>query len=197
MPEVILAHCWTGAPEQAWYPAFREALEAEGWRVAIPRLPASETPDPDAWLRSYAVAVGRPSRHTFLVGHSLGCATVLRLLERLPAETAIGGVLLVAGFARPLGIAAIDAFHAGDFDWDHLRRRGDRTAVLLGTEDPYLRGRLKQESDHFGAVLRADVWWCAGGGHFSHASGCRELPQAVSLVRHLAELTRQRAHGAR
>lgn len=183
MPDVVLAHCWTGGPEQGWYPSFRSALEADGWRVRIPALPDSDTPSPAAWLQAFAAAAVPAHRDLVLAGHSLGCATVLAHLQALPEAARIGGVVLVAGFSRPLGIAAIDPFHALPFDWKRLKARPEPKVVILGSEDPYLRARLAAEIEHFEQALGAIVTVVPGAGHFSPASGCLQLPQAVHAVR--------------
>lgn len=188
MPRAVLAHCWTGAPDHAWYPHFKESLQGEGVDVSVPSLPDSDNPYPPAWLNAFSDAVGNFDSRTLLAGHSLGCATVLRYLERMPLTRKPAGVLLVAGFLQSLGIAEIDAFHRGGFNWEYLRQRKDRIVVLLGTADPYLAERLPDEIRMFTETLGADVWLCAGGGHFSHNSGCRELPQAIAAARYLLEM---------
>lgn len=185
MPDAVLAHCWTGAPEQAWYPSFRDELMAGGWNVRVPPLPNTDLPTPAEWLGAFSDAVGVPNADTLLVGHSLGCATVLRYLESLPDDVRLGGIVLVAAFSRPLGVPAIDAFHAGGFDWPRLQARPEPKRVILGGEDPYLKHRLGDECVHFARQFGADVILLAGAGHFSPASGCVRLPDVALACKQL------------
>ena len=194
MTEIVLAHCWTGAPDQAWYPALRNDMEAAGWTVRIPALPDSDAPSADAWRATFAQSVGTPHENLVLVGHSLGCMSVLRYLESLPVSQRIAGVVLVAAFSRPLGIAAIDPFHSPNLDWAALKARPEPKAVILGADDPYLRERLAAETEHFTGQLGADVLILARGGHFSPASGCVALPQVQQFARQFIKM-RESANG--
>ena len=45
-----------------------------------------------------AQLVGEPDEQTFFVGHSIGCQTILRYLESLPADKKVGGAVFVAGW---------------------------------------------------------------------------------------------------
>ena len=95
---VVVVHGYDAAPDQHWFPWLRERLAAEGVRTEVVELPEPSFPEAGAWLAAVARAVGEPDPHTHLVGHSLGCITLLRHLAGLPQPWTLGGLVLVAGF---------------------------------------------------------------------------------------------------
>lgn len=185
MHELVLAHCWQGDPQQAWYPWARAQLEQAGWRVQVPQLPRAAKPDPSDWLKMFSDKVHATHAGMVLAGHSLGCATVLHYIEQLPVAAPLAGVVLVAPFAQPLGIPEIDSFHARGFDWPRMRGLPAPRTVILGGRDPYLGNRIEAECRHFSEQFGADVVLLPEAGHFSHAAGCRALPEFVAAVQRL------------
>src|SRR5262245_43500518 len=84
----ILVHGWRGWPENSWFPWLREELERRGWTVDIPSMPDPMVPTPEKWvatLERHIFAASQkeiPPSKVVLVGHSLGCPTILMALER-------------------------------------------------------------------------------------------------------------------
>ena len=99
---LVIVHGWEGSPEEGWFPWLKAEMEKRGWEVSVPALPNSAEPEQARWLPYLQMIVGKVDKNTFMVGHSLGCITILRFLERLPKEEFIGGAILVAGFDNPL-----------------------------------------------------------------------------------------------
>jgi predicted alpha/beta hydrolase family esterase len=83
MKRVILVHGWGGYPEEGWFPSFKKELEKEGYKVSVPAMSHPENPTIDDWVGHLAKVIGKPDENTFLVGHSIGCQTILRYLESL------------------------------------------------------------------------------------------------------------------
>lgn len=81
-----------------WFPWLAGELKNRGYEIVAPQLPKAEEPRKEAWVPALASAVGTPDAETFLIGHSMGCPTILRYLETLPEGVTVGGVLFVAGF---------------------------------------------------------------------------------------------------
>ena len=68
-------------------------------------MPNPERPTVSSWQFALDQVIGKPDENTFLVGHSLGCITLLHFLSRQQPEK-IGGLVLAAGFAAPPAPAA-------------------------------------------------------------------------------------------
>ncbi|NTU99187.1 hydrolase, partial [Candidatus Falkowbacteria bacterium] len=91
MKRAIIVHCWEGYPEYCWYPWVKEQLEARGFQVEVPALPETDLPQLSGWLPALQQLIGQPDEELYLIGHSLGCATIMRYLESLPEDQGIGG----------------------------------------------------------------------------------------------------------
>src|SRR3989344_2997924 len=98
MKRVFLVHCWKGYPEYCWYPYVKRELETRGFEVKVPAFPDTDNPRQNKWVPCLAEQIGTPDENVFLVGHSIGVATILRYLETMPEDKKIGGAVLVAGF---------------------------------------------------------------------------------------------------
>lgn len=85
------------------------------WEAALPQatrveMPDWEHPEPEGWLAALAAAVAACAEAPILVGHSLGCITIVHWALRHAAP--IHGALLAApaDVERPGGLEALRAF---------------------------------------------------------------------------------------
>ncbi len=107
MSRVIVLHGAHGGPDTNWFPWLRAELVAEGMEVLLPRFPTPEAQSLEAWFSAYdRVVNAAPPAPTILVGHSLGAAFALRLVER--ATEPYDGLFLAAGFIGALGLPDYD-----------------------------------------------------------------------------------------
>ena len=182
-PRVIVLHGARGGPDTNWFPWLHAALAAQGFEVLRPRFPTPQGQSLDAWLHVYdsAVAPLLPAP-TILVGHSLGAALALRLVERRAEPVA--GLFLVAGFTGALGLPDYDAinrsFFTAPFDWAGIReRRGRACRCWAGDDDPYMSlQRSREVAERLGAPL--DV--VPGGGHLNDEAGFHTFPQLLDAI---------------
>lgn len=137
MKRAIIVHGWGGTPQEGWFPWLKKDLEKKGFSISVPQLPDTEHPHIKTWVPALAVAVGTPDQETYLVGHSMGCQTIIRYLETLKEGKKIGGAVFVAGFIRPLtGLTTAEEKEI-DREWtltpinfDGVRSRLGRSKVI-------------------------------------------------------------------
>lgn len=176
-PRVVVLHGARGGPDTNWFPWLHGELEARGFEVIRPRLPTPEGQSLAAWLDAFDRAAGPLSPATALVGHSLGVAFALRLVER--AGGPVAGLLLAAGFVGALGLPDYDpinaSFFATPFDWAGIRaRQGRLCRCWAGDDDPYVPlARSRDVADRLGAELEV----VRGGGHLNAETGFTAFPQ--------------------
>lgn len=182
-PRVIVLHGARGGPGMNWFPWLDAALTAEGIEVLRPRLPTPEGQSLDAWLGAYDRAVeSLPAAPTTLVGHSLGAALALRLVER--AAEPYAGLFLVGAFVGVLGLPDYDdinrTFFAAPFDWAGIReRKGAGGRCWAGDDDPYVPlARAREVADRLGTPLEI----LSGGGHINSESGFDAFPPMRDAV---------------
>ncbi|WP_424346360.1 RBBP9/YdeN family alpha/beta hydrolase [Kocuria sp. CH-021] len=177
---VVVVHGYDAAPDQHWFPWLRDRLTAEGVRTDVVELPEPSFPEAGAWLAAVARAVGEPDRHTHLVGHSLGCVTLLRHLAGLPRPWELGGLVLVAGFTGPLGsVPLLDGFLAEDVDVSAVRAHARRRLVLRSDDDPTVPAAATEAlAERLGAPVRV----VPGAGHFCGSDGVTRLPAVLDAL---------------
>ena len=180
---VVVLHGAHGGPDTNWFAWLHAALEAEGIDVLRPRLPTPQGQSLAAWCGAYDHAVERlPVAPTILVGHSLGAAFALRLVER--AVEPIAGLFLAAGFVGALGLPDYDAinhsFFVEPFDWAGIRaRKGSVCRCWAGGNDPYVPlPRSQSVADCLGATL--DV--VPDGGHLNGETGFNTFPELRDAI---------------
>ncbi len=174
---VVVLHGARGGPDTNWFPWLHAELDAQGIEVLRPRFPTPQGQSLEAWLHAYDRAIGpvRPVS-TVLVGHSLGAALALRLVER--AAEPVAGLFLAAAFVGALGLADYDAinrsFFAKPFDWAGIRqRKGGMGRCWAGDDDPYVPlSRSQDVADR----LRTPLEIVPGGGHLNSETGFDAFP---------------------
>ena len=180
---VVVLHGARGGPDTNWFPWLHAELEREGIEVARPRLPTPQGQSLQVWFEAYNSAVEMlDPMPTILVGHSLGAAMALRVLER--ATASFQGVFLAAGFIGALGLPDYDpinaSFFARPFDWPLIRaHKGRACCCWAGDDDPYVPLRRSQE---LADRLQAPLEVVAGGGHLSDETGVSAFPPVRDAI---------------
>ncbi len=180
---VVVLHGAHGGPDTNWFPWLHGALEAQGAEVVRLHLPTPQGQSLAAWLGAYDRVVGPlPPAATALVGHSLGAAFALRLVER--ATEPVAGLFLAAGFIGALGLPDYDpinaSFFAAPFDWSGIRaRKGRACRCWAGDDDPYVPlARSQDIADHLGVELEV----VPAGGHLNAETGFNAFPRLRDAV---------------
>lgn len=184
MKRVIIVHCWGGTPQYCWYQWTKGQLEQQGFQVEVPAMPETDEPKLKLWLPKLIETVGQPDADLYLVGHSIGCATIMRYLQQLPEGQKIGGVVLVAGFANDLGIPELTNFYETPLDYAKIREKSVKGFTNIHSDDDeYVplsnSGELKKHLGGEAIILH-------GKGHFfgplDNQDSCIELPEVVEAI---------------
>lgn len=139
---VFLIHGWEGYPEEGWRPWLKKELERRGFAVIVPAMPNTATPTLEKWAPYLTEIIGTPNGETFLIGHSLGCITILRYLETLKGNEQIGGAILVAGFGHDLEYddykGELSSFFRIPVDWRKVGRHCHKFVAIHSDDDPWV-----------------------------------------------------------
>lgn len=185
---VVIVHGFTAKPGTNWKPWLKRELEAKGFEVDVPAMPDTEHPIASEWTAELAKIVVKPSRNTYLVGHSLGCITILRYLETLAEGQNVGGIVLVAGFGerfQKYKSGSHDTFFDHKLNWSHIREHCSNIVAIHSDDDP---GVGTEQLSLFKDRLGAKAIMVHGMGHFSSADGVFEVPlvrdELLTMVAH-------------
>ncbi len=183
-PTVFIFHGTGGYPEENWFSWLKQQLETIGCRkVIVPQFPTPPAggQTPEAWFKVFDRHRTDFTADTILVGHSLGGAFLLRVLER--SQVKIKAAFLVAA---PVGIPPIknwatdQPFIGHPFDWAAIRAHCERFFVFHSDDDPYV---CLGNGEELARRLGTELLFQPGCGHFNQAAGFVEFPLLLEKVR--------------
>ncbi len=184
---VFIVHRWDGAPDADWYPAVKEELKARGYKVQIIVLPNPAHPKIAAWVAAVAKAVGTLDASTFLIGHSIGCQTLLRFLAQVKGNVQVGGVVCVGGWVSltPESTADVDSAAIAKpwletpLDWKIIKKHVGKMTCFFSSNDPYVP---LADAKVFAKELSAQIVIEEKMGHFTGDDGVVDLPEVVAEI---------------
>lgn len=183
MKRCIIVHCWEGYPNYCWYPWVKKELEKKNFQVIIPEMPDTNNPKLNEWLPKLKDSVKEPDNELYLVGHSLGCITILRYLESLKEDIKIAGVIMVAGFVDNLGYKEIESFFQTPINYEKIRKHANKFVAIHSDNDPYVS---LDNGDIFKKKLGAKVIIKKNMNHFSgeieNEESCIKLPDVIKSI---------------
>ncbi|MBS0878476.1 MULTISPECIES: alpha/beta fold hydrolase [unclassified Tatumella] len=180
VPRLFIVHGFMAAPEHHWFPWLQQVAEQAGVVTEAPQLPESHSPQLSHWLESLESVVGEPDENTWLVGHSLGCITLLNYLNQRYPQAVTGGMILVSGFSEAVpGLEMLADFVRQPVDNHRIISNVRQRAVIASLNDTIVPAafslRLSQQ-------LAAPFYGIPDSGHFLGREGVTELPLVASLL---------------
>jgi predicted alpha/beta hydrolase family esterase len=190
LKRAIIVHGWDGYPEEGWFPWLRKELEQHQFEVTIPQMPEAEAPKIDSWVSTLAKTVEIPDAQTYLIGHSIGCQTILRYVAALPPESTVGPLILVAPFLELLTLgndslksdkeeAIARPWLTTPIAYDSIRLATPKIIAIFSDNDPFVPLKNAQL---FKEWLGAETVILSKMGHFSGSSGTTELPIVLENI---------------
>jgi predicted alpha/beta hydrolase family esterase len=139
MTNVFIIHGIGGSPGENWFPWLKAELEKLGCTVFVPNFPDSDNPKLENWLDAFEKY--KPQlENSVVVGHSLGVAFLLSMLERL--DRPVKAAFFISGFASLLNNPEFDEFTrtfvGKQFEWGKIRRNCKKFYVINSNNDPYV-----------------------------------------------------------
>lgn len=187
MPKrVFIIHGWDGYPEEGWFPWLKRELESRDFEVQVPAMPDAAEPKIDIWIPHLAQLVAKPGEQTFFVGHSIGCQTILRYLESLPASKRVGGAVFVAGWFVLSDLETEEEKIIGrpwietPIDFAKVRGILKGNVAIFSDDDPVVP--LEENKKRFEACLGSKIIVENGKGHLSGGDGVTELHSALKAI---------------
>ena len=170
MATVFIIHGSYGSPEENWIPWLKAELEKLNFQVFAPRFPTPKSQNLESWNHVFGNYKTHLSKDAILVGHSIGCAFILNLLEKYDVKVSMS--FLVAGFIGKIGNDYYDVinktFTERDFDWDKIKKNCGKFLIYHSHDDPYIPF-LKAEE--LASELDCTLKIVDGAGHFNTKSG--------------------------
>jgi predicted alpha/beta hydrolase family esterase len=182
MKRAIIVHGFKGKPDTNWKPWLKAELEANGFIVDVPGMPNTDAPQLEEWVATLRQIIGEfTSDDIYLIGHSLGCITILNYLQTLQETEVVTACIFVAGFTRPFKEyrGGHDSFFANEVNYPEVKKHS-KNFIAIQSEDDTNVGieELRLFKDKLGAQLIK----LNGFGHFGSADGVFEVPEIEDVV---------------
>ncbi len=151
--------------------------------MEVPAFPETDAPKENLWVPKLAEIVEQPDKDLYLIGHSIGCITILRYLETLQPGDKIGGAVMVAGFTDDLGYEELANFFTKPINFEGIKNHCPKFVGIFSDNDPYVPLKF---TDVYKEKLGAEIIIKHNMGHFSGPAdkeeSCVELPDVVNAV---------------
>ena len=183
MNKIYIVHCWDGTKDDGWYPWLDEKLTNENNKVFRFNMPNTANPKIGEWVSFLDQQIDNLDENTFLVGHSIGCQTILRYLQSKDV-TKIGGVLLVAPWLDLLDYAIEDEesydtampWLTEKIDFEKVKKFTDNIHCIFSDNDYFVS---IDQKDKFEKLLDAKTLVVSGKGHISGEDNVYELKEIL------------------
>ncbi|MFH1064493.1 MAG: alpha/beta fold hydrolase [Candidatus Woesearchaeota archaeon] len=179
--KIIIIHGAYGNPDENWFPWLKTELERAGHKVFIPTFPTPEGQDLENWLKSFQEYKEYLDEDTILVGHSLGPALILTVLERI--DKPIKAAFFVAGFIGLLNNTEFDkinkTFVNKQFNWNKIRTNCKNFFTYASDNDPYVP---LNKTDELSERLGIRTILVNKAGHFNAAAGYTKFQRLLDDV---------------
>ena len=172
----IIIHGAFGSSRENWFPWLRHKLEHLGNEVIVPDFPTPQGQSIDIWMHELNKKAPEIDSETIFIGHSVGCAFILSVLEKLKCR--VKACYFVAGFIGPLGIdldKINKPFAQKNFDWEKIKANCEKFVLFNSDNDPFI---APAKGEELKAKLgdKAELVVVAGAGHFNKKSNYTEFP---------------------
>lgn len=190
MKRAIIVHGWDYDPKMNWYPWLKKELEKIGFKVTVPAMPNSPEPQIEKWISHLKKAVGKLDEETYFVGHSIGCQTILRYLEKENFNGKIPGIVFVAGWLKLANLEGEEVEKLAKpwletpIDFNKVKQKISTLTVFLSSNDPY--NFLKENESMFKEKLGAKVIVEKNKGHFTLDDGVDAVPSVVASIKEMS-----------
>jgi predicted alpha/beta hydrolase family esterase len=169
------------SPEENWFPWLANELRKRGCEVTIPRFPTPEGQSLASWQAAFEAQVGEVTPDMVLVGHSLGPAFIVRLLEAAPRPAA--ATFMVAPFLGSLENPEFDGLNKSFFfsavDWKSVKKNAGFVRIYSSDNDPYVPIAKGLE---FAQKMDSELTVMPQAGHFNMAAGYDTFPKLLQEI---------------
>ena len=170
MINIFIFHGTGGYPEENWFPWLKQRLEKLNCKVIVPKFPTPENQTLESWLKILKKYEEFYNENTILIGHSLGGAFLLRVLENYNVQIKAAFII-----AAPIGVLPIKNYEADklflgnfSFDWEKIKSHCGKFFVFHSDNDPYV---CLENGEILSKKLNTKLIFISNAGHFNKSAG--------------------------
>ncbi len=177
--KVFFIHGFEGSPNGAWRPWMMGELDKHDIYACALSMPNPKTPEVSEWINEVKRHVDSNQHDkVYLVGHSLGGTAILRYLETYQGKN-IDGVVIISAPCHKNKNQKIDTFLDTDFNWNIMKNKIPKIAVIHGDNDPYVS---MSDAEETAKELGGKLIVIPNGKHLNGSAGFVRLPECLDVL---------------
>jgi len=184
MKKVYLVHGWGGTGSGGWFDWLKQELPKKGFEVVSFDMPDTDNPRIETWVKYLEknINLDEIDKDTYFVGHSVGCQTIIRFLEKLHKHKKVGGCVFVAGWfdlinLEPEEMEIAHPWINQEIHFDRVLDHCNHFLALFSSNDPYV---YLDESKKFKENLGAKIIIKKNQGHFNETESIPEILKFIA-----------------
>jgi len=192
MTKYFIIHGSYGNPKENWFPWLRKELEkGKKNTVFVPKFPTPENQSLDNWMKTFDESyLSKVDEDTIFIGHSLGPAFILSVLEKIDLSKPIRACFFVSGFLGLLGNKEFDdvnkTFTDKKFDWNKIKKNCEKFYVFHSDNDPYVS---LEKAKELAKKLNTKIILVKNAGHFNKSSGYIKFELLLEKIKEIQNAT--------
>ena len=184
MKKVYLIHGWGGSSRGGWCDWLREEVEEKGAKVIAFDMPETNSPKIDKWVGFLENNAKDFDGEIYFVGHSIGCQTIMRFLEKLPEDIKVKGCVFVSGWFNLKEEASEDdedlkiakPWLETPIDFEKVKKHCDNFLAIFSDNDPYVP---LSDKELFKEKLNAEIIVKNNKEHFKEVEQIDEVLEFI------------------
>ena len=185
MKTVYIIHGWSGSPNEPIHKWLKSQLEEKGFEVVVPEMPHPDNPSIEDWVHKLNEVIENPDEDSILVGHSIGCQTILRYLEQLNPEIKVGKVILLAPWftlsnLEPEEEEIRKPWTDTPINELEVMKHVSKMTTIFSDDDPVVP--MEENKKIFEERFGAEIIVKNGNGHFTEEDAVTEVPSVLDAV---------------
>ncbi len=183
--KIFIIHGSYGNPHENWFPWLKKELEKLGHTVFVPEFPTPKNQNLKNWMFEFQNRryYGLIDEKSVFVGHSLGPAFILSVLEKIKIPKPVKACFFVSGFTGSLGNPEFDeinkTFTEKDFNWEKIKNSCDKFIMYQSDNDPYVP---LEKAKELAKNLEGELKIIKTAGHFNEKAGYSKFEDILKNI---------------
>ncbi len=184
MKKAYLVHGWGGNGSGGWFDWLKSELKEKGFEVISFDMPDTDNPKIETWVKFLEenIDIEGIDEESYFIGHSIGCQTIIRFLEKLHKHKRVGGCVFVAGWfdlinLEPEEMEIAHPWINSQIHFDRILDHCNNFLALFSSNDPYVH---LDEAEKFKKNLGAKIIIKKNLGHFNETNSIPEILDFLS-----------------
>ncbi len=184
MRKVFLIHGWGGSSEGEWFDWLKQELPKKDFEVEAFDMPNTNKPKIEEWVKYLEnnINLDEINEETYFIGHSIGCQTIMRFLEKLHKHKKIAGCIFVDGWfdlinLEPEEMEIAHPWINSEIHFERILDHCNNFLAIFSDDDPYVH---LDEVEKFKKNLGSKIILKHHEGHFGEI---KKIPEILKFMR--------------